>query len=187
MPLQANDLVHAPMDWTWNGQTRSDCAIVFRTDERFGGLSNMSNEFPLQVNGTRIGSTEALYQACRYPHQPEWQREIIAAPHAMRARMVAKKGARRQHSRPDWDEVKVDIMRWCLRLKLEQHFGRFFRLLKSTGERPIVERSRRDRFWGAVPSQDGVLEGQNMLGQLLVQLRDETNTWMAGSDGGQMK
>jgi hypothetical protein len=49
-------------------------------------------------------------------------------------------------------------------MKLEQHFGRFFNLLKSTGDRAIVERSRRDRFWGAVLEKDGVLRGENMLG-----------------------
>jgi hypothetical protein len=73
-------------------------------------------------------------------------------------------------------------MRWCLLVKLDQNFGKFYNLLKSTGDRAIVERSRRDRFWGAVEEQDGVLRGENALGRLLMQLRDEVVEWMSGED-----
>ena len=65
--------------------------------------------------------------------------------------MKSKKGGRRAHSRPDWEHVKVDVMRFCLRAKLEQHFGEFYNLLKSACGRMIVERSRNDPYWGAIP------------------------------------
>jgi ribA/ribD-fused uncharacterized protein len=134
----------------------------------------MSNDFPLRVNGQPVGSTEALYQACRFPHRPDWQQEILAAPHAMQAKMKSKKeGRRKEHSRPDWEEIQVEVMRWCLPVKLAQHFQRFGGLLHRSAPRPIVERSRRDPFWGAVLEKDGVLRGQNRLGQLLVELREE--------------
>ena len=166
------------MDWEWNGICHHDCAVVYRVGEQFGGLSNMSNEYPLLVNGVEIGSSEALYQACRFPHHPDWQREILDAPHAMRSKMASKKENRREDSRHDWMERRVEIMRWCLRLKLQQHFGDFFNVLKSTGDRMIVERSRKDRFWGAVPDGDALLRGENMLGKLLMELRDEVVEWM---------
>src|SRR5262249_57493680 len=131
-------------------------------------------DFPLRVNGLRVGSSEAVYQAFRCPHRPDWQREILEAPHAMRAKMVAKKGGRRkEHSRPDWQEIQVEVMRWCLRAKLAQHLQRFGGLLRRSAPRPIVEQSRKDRFWGAVVEADGVLRGENRLGQLLMELRDE--------------
>ena len=44
--------------------------------------------------------------------------------------------------------------------------------LTATGSLPIVERSSRDAWWGAMPSQDNTLTGRNVLGQLLTQLRD---------------
>jgi ribA/ribD-fused uncharacterized protein len=148
--------------------------VFYKVSDEYGGLSNVSNEFPLQVNGLRVGSSEALYQACRFPHRPDWQREILDAPHAMPAKMKAKKkGRRKKHLRPDWEQVQEAVMRWCLRVKLAQHLQRFGGLLRWSAPRPIVERSRSDRFWGAVLEKDGVLRGQNHLGRLLMGLRDE--------------
>jgi hypothetical protein len=44
----------------------------------------------------------------------------------------------------------------------------------TTGEPPIVEDSRRDDFWGAVAAKEDpeVLVGCNVLGCLLIELRD---------------
>jgi ribA/ribD-fused uncharacterized protein len=161
------------MIWNCGGQRWEGCVVVFRVREEFGGLSNMSNEFPLRVAGLAIGSSEALYQSCRYPRRPDWQREILDAPHAMPAKMKAKKECRRQQSRPDWPDVQINIMRWVLRVKLAQHLRRFGGLLLSSGSRPIVERSRKDRSWGAVPDANGALVGANWLGRLLMELREE--------------
>ena len=69
--------------------------------------------------------------------------------------------------------VQVEIMRWCLRVKLAQHVTKFGGLLRGSAPRPIVERSRKDRSWGAVLEKDGVLRGENRLGLLLMGLRDE--------------
>jgi hypothetical protein len=92
----------------------------------------------------------------------------------MQAKMKAKKeGRRKEHSRPDWEEIQVEIMRWCLRVKLAQHVTKFGGLLRWSAPRPIVERSRKDRFWGAILEADGVLRGQNRLGRLLMALREE--------------
>lgn len=162
------------MNWELQGKVHENCVVFFKVNEEWGGLSNMSNDFPLRVNGLRICSSEALYQACRFPHQPDWQREILEASHAMQAKMKAKKGGRRKdHSRPDWDEVQVDIMRWCLRVKLAQHLKRFGGLLRWSAPKAIVEQSRKDRFWGAVLERDGVLRGENHLGRRLMDLREE--------------
>jgi type I restriction enzyme S subunit len=64
-------------------------------------------------------------------------------------------------------------MRWCVRVKLVQNWDRFSRLLLETGNRPIVEESRRDTFWGAIPRGDEELVGLNILGCLLEDLREE--------------
>lgn len=70
------------------------------------------------------------------------------------------------------DEVRVRIMRWCIRVKLAQNWERFGGLLAETANRPIVEESRKDDFWGAIPGPDGRLVGRNVLGRLLMELRD---------------
>jgi len=64
-------------------------------------------------------------------------------------------------------------MRWCIRVKLVQNWRRFSSLLLATGNRPIVEKSWKDSFWGAKPLEDGRLVGRNVLGRLLMELREE--------------
>lgn len=150
---------------------REESVVFSKTKEPFGGLSNMAGGFPLKVNGHSIRTSEALYQACRFPHEPEVQRLILAQASPMAAKMKSK--PHRHNTRPDWERVKVDIMRWCLRVKLVQNWEKFSQLLLETGERPIVEQSRRDDFWGAKPVDEQTLVGRNVLGRLLMDLREE--------------
>lgn len=148
-----------------------DHVVTFRkTSEPFGGLSNMAAGYPLIINGVKILTSEALYQSCRYPHLPEVQKEIINQKSPMAAKMKSKKF--RPESRDDWEDVRIPIMRWCLKLKLLQNFHMFGELLKKTGTRKIVEVSRRDRFWGAVEKEDELI-GVNALGRLLMELRED--------------
>jgi putative DNA methylase len=148
----------------------ADHAAVFRkTNEEFGGLSNMAPGFPVRVNGHPIRTSEALYQACRFPHMPEVQQMVIKQQSPMTAKMKSK--PYRRDSRTDWDSVRVTVMRWCLRVKLAQNWLKFSRLLESTDELPIVEESKKDDFWGAKPIEDGRLVGANVLGRLLMELR----------------
>ena len=88
--------------------------------------------------------------------------------------MTAKmKGKPYRHiSRPDWDAVRVKIMRWCLQVKLAQNWDKFGELLLETEDMPIVEHSRRDDFWGAKPIDSETLIGTNALGRLLMELRE---------------
>lgn len=147
-------------------------SVVFnKTDEEFGGLSNMAGGYPLRVNGIDILTSEALYQACRFPHMPEIQRLLIEQKSPMTAKMKTKPYLSK--SRPDWQSVRVSIMHWCLRVKLVQNFEKFSQLLLQTDGMAIVEKSRRDAFWGAKPMDDQILDGTNVLGRLLMELREE--------------
>lgn len=147
------------------------CITFRKTKEAYGGLSNMASGYMIWMNNVRILSTEALYQACRFPHMPEVQRSIIMQASPMTAKMKSKPF--RDQSRADWDQVRVQIMRWCLRVKLAQNWDQFGELLLRTGDKPIVEDSRKDQFWGAVMNRSGQLEGRNALGRLLMELREE--------------
>ena len=159
---------------------RSEAVVVYKTKEDFGGLSNMASGYSLQINGTRIPTTEALYQACRFPHMPEVQREIIGQHSPMTAKMKSK--PHRKDSRPDWDDVRFKVMRWCLRVKLAQNYEEFGRLLLATRDRPIVEQSRKDAYWGAKLADEAgnILIGQNVLGRLLMELREKLKDDAAG-------
>jgi len=152
--------------------SRAESVVFLKTDEPFGGLSNMAGGYPIRVNGIRILTSEALYQACRFPHLPDVQRMIIGENSPMTAKMRSK--PYRKDSRRDWDQVRVRIMRWCLRMKLASNWSAFSELLLRTGDRPIVEQSRKDDFWGAKAVGDGsTLVGMNVLGRLLMELREQ--------------
>ena len=145
-----------------------NCIAFRKTNEIFGGLSNMAPGFPIEISGTKILTAEALYQACRFPRYPALQHDIIA----QRSPMYAKDLSRRYRrlTRPDWEDVRVKVMRWSLRAKLLCNWDKFGELLKSTGTKIIVEDSSRDIFWGA-EKKGSTYMGINALGRLLMELR----------------
>lgn len=149
---------------------RDEVVVFLKTKEAFGGLSNMCGGYPLIVNDVHIRTSEALYQACRFPHLPEIQEVIIDQKSPMAAKMKGK--PHRSNSRSDWDQVHVDIMRWSLHVKLLQNWETFSKLLSETGDLPIVEQSRKDDFWGAKPIDEQTLIGRNVLGHLLMEIRE---------------
>jgi len=70
--------------------------------------------------------------------------------------------------RPDWDSVKFVNMKQILIEKVKCHeYVR--RKLLQTGDRILVEDSWRDDVWGWGPNKDG----QNMLGKLWMEVREE--------------
>lgn len=150
----------------------NDCCVFQKSKESFGGFSNMNNDYPLEVNGISIRSSEALFQACRFPDHIEAQKVIIAQKSPMAAKLKSKL-YKKTDNRPDWVEIKPDLMRWCLRVKLAQNFTKFGDLLDSTGDKRIVELSHRKNLWSAVVDREDParLKGQNLLGKLLMELR----------------
>lgn len=73
--------------------------------------------------------------------------------------------------RPDWEQVKYDVMLTALRAK----FGNYPELkdkLLSTGDALIYEDSPYDKVWGT-GERGGVGSGQNLLGKALMQVREE--------------
>src|SRR5437879_1166540 len=81
---------------------RAECAVFRKTHEAFGELSNMAAGYPLVVNGVSIRTSEALYQACRFPKNPEVQKLIIDQSSPMAAKMYSK-AHRNEHCREDWE------------------------------------------------------------------------------------
>ncbi len=153
---------------------RTKSVVFLRTKDSFGGLSNMAGGYSLCVNDAQFRTSEALYQACRFPHFSEIQKLIIDAPSPMIAKAISKHNM--ENSRADWMRVRVRIMRWCLRVKLIENWHSFGSLLLETNDKPIVELSFKDSFWGAKPVDKFKLVGMNVLGRLLMELREEVNS-----------
>jgi ribA/ribD-fused uncharacterized protein len=145
---------------------------VFFYEQDFYVLSNFS-AFTLQWKGHRFDTSEAAYHWEKFEPSGFMGSVIVSvrqmirtAPSAHEAFKIAQtnKGLRR----PDWDTVKVDIMRDILRAKVSQH-EYVSRKLLATGDRELVEDSWRDDYWGWGPNRDGL----NMLGKLWMEIRDE--------------
>lgn len=161
-----------------------NAVVTFKkTDEEFGGFSNMSGDFPILVNGVRVRSSEHLYQALKFTNYPDVQRAILEEPSPMRAKWIAKskddvekkKEGNFKKIRKDWDEIQVEVMEFCLGMKLIWHWVKFGKLLRSTEGKEIFEieaREVKSPFWGMVWDGEG-FRGENTLGKLLMKLRDE--------------
>lgn len=66
-----------------------------------------------------------------------------------------------------WEENKVDVMLWILRLKFTTD-AHCRQVLKSTGSAVLAEHTERDMFWGDGGKKGG---GKSMLGELLADVR----------------
>ncbi|MBR4504090.1 MAG: NADAR family protein [Candidatus Methanomethylophilaceae archaeon] len=78
---------------------------------------------------------------------------------------------------PGWDQEKADVMADIVREKFRQHSDLAARLL-ATGDEYLEERnSWEDRFWGT--DMDG--QGQNVLGTILMAVRDELRAEASGT------
>lgn len=155
-------------------------AVIYRMKDELGGLSNFARGYPLAVNGLAAYTNEALYQACRFPQRPDLQRLLLAEANPMQA-----KNASRPYldlTRPDWEAQRKNIMRWCLQVKLAQHRQRIGDLLLAAGDRPIVEQSFADDYWGVTLIDEHTLHGANLLGLLWMELRAElvAGEWEVG-------
>jgi len=136
-------------------------------EQDFYVFSNFS-AFTLLWKDHRFYTSEAAYQWEKFTHLADRHlcNKIAVAPSAHEAYKLAE--LCRAVRRPDWDRVKVDIMRDILRQKVRQHEYVAKKLL-ATGDRELVENSWRDDFWGWGPNRDG----QNMLGKLWMEIRAE--------------
>lgn len=147
---------------------KDDVASFCKVADPLGTLSNMHNRQPLVVDGVTWKSSEALYQALRFPHNPELQERIRNESNAYTAKILAHE--HKAETRPDWNEVNEHAMAWVVTLKKDQS-AVFREDLDSTKGRDIVELSVKDDFWGAKPKGDQLV-GRDVLGNILTQLRD---------------
>jgi hypothetical protein len=100
----------------------------------------------------------------------------------MTAKMKSK--LYRAQTRPDWESIRIPLMRWCIEVKLLCNWDQFSNLLISTGCLPIVEESKRDDFWGAKIADNETLIGVNALGRLLMDIRGKLDQYI--KDGGKL-
>ncbi len=138
----------------------------------YGWLGNMS-PFPVTHQGKQYRTTEALFQAMRFENA-EISEAIRLTKSPMAAKMIAKKNKSLMAVTPISNQ-DIDNMKICLRLKVKQHPHLKDWLIETGDEEIIEDTSGRATHspWGAKFQRDGTWKGDNILGRLWMELRDE--------------
>lgn len=145
----------------------TDVITFYRIHEPYGCFSNFA-PYPVEIDGEVWPTTEHYYQAQKFADQI-YRERIRQDKHPSSAKR--RGNSRKEPIRPDWDEVRVEVMRTAVRAKLAQHSDVAETLL-STGDAELVEHSPKDPFW----TDGGDGSGQNTFGRLLMELRTELRT-----------
>jgi len=125
-------------------------------------LSNMSNARIVSKEGIIYPTSEHAFQACKTTNLEE-RRWIASLPDGFKA----KKAGRKVTLRPDWNDIRIEVMRRIIRAKFKQNLHLKMKLL-STGEEHLQEDNTwHDTFWGVCNG-----EGENHLGRILMKTRD---------------
>ena len=160
-----------PLAREYEGETKqilkvksTDVIDEFR--EAYGFLSNF-HLCNLDYEGNNYCCVESAFQAMK---------EANPAARANYSHLYpseAKKKGKTCNLRPDWEEVKVDIMYDILKVKFSDEDLKARLLL--TGDKELIEGNRwHDNFWGnCICKKCEAIEGKNMLGKLLMKLRTE--------------
>ena len=160
----------------WGDQVYPVAKSVFfhkKTDNHWI-LSNMAS-YPLEIEGIQFKNSEHLFQTLKFA-TPE---SITAVYQSKSPKMTAKHWQKvGGHRREDWGQIILDVMKFCLQQKYEQ-CPEFRKELESTKGYHIVElqdrkndkESSRPNGWG-VKTKGENYEGANLMGRLLMELRD---------------
>lgn len=120
--------------------------LVFRD----GPLSNLYTGYPIQIGILTAFSSESLYQAAKFPHLHDVQREILRGDISQNPGTISERY--RPQYREDWTGIRVQVMRWVLRAKLYNSEAFKYEIL-STEDLQIVLSTRKDG--AAAARQDG--------------------------------
>ena len=139
-----------------------------------GWMGNMA-PYPIKYNGKVWLTSEALFQSMRY--DDDSVKEIIRGEKSpMGAKMKAKKN-RDQMVVVPMSELDVENMRKCVKMKFDAH-PQLKRQLMNTKDAFIYEdignrNGERHKFWGAKKLSESEGDGNNMMGKILMDLREE--------------
>lgn len=145
---------------------KQDTTIRFYSNSET--YKEFSNFFPAKftIDGKTYPTVEHYFQAMKFPNNPAFQDQVIGQKTPAGAK---KMGATKIIPlRPDWDAVREEVMAKALRAKFTQNEA-LKKLLVETGDKKLEEASPTDSFWGT--GKNG--NGQNRLGELLMELRAE--------------
>ena len=149
------------------------CAPFSKVDGLWGIFSNFSRT-PLVIDSVPFDCSEKVFQVMKFTDSAT--RKAIYEAKGQTMKMKAKHGEKVGTVRPDWGEIIVDAMKFCLVQKYDQSEA-FRKELDCSRGLFIVEDQtsfpkKNPDTWGAKLSGDGIFVGPNLMGRLLMELRD---------------
>lgn len=132
--------------------------------KKYFEFSNFSLH-PIMIDNKVYATNEHYFQSVKFI-DAEYQEKVRLAKTPKEAKQL---GSSRGYAiLPDWDSKRIQVMKTCVKAKFTQH-TELTELLLSTGTAHLVEDSPYDTFWGC--GKNGT--GQNMLGKILMEVREE--------------
>ncbi len=140
-----------------------EAIYFYSVGDEYGEFSNFAL-YPIRARKKLWPTSEHFFQAMKFSDAKE-QEKIRRANSPMLAARLGRD--RKKKLRRDWESAKVGVMREALMAKFRQH-EELRALLLSTGAAKLVEHTDNDAYWG----DGGNGKGKNMLGRLLMQVRE---------------
>jgi ribA/ribD-fused uncharacterized protein len=147
----------------------ADCVAIRKVKEPWGIFGNFAPT-PIIINHVSFKTSEQLFQLMKFKDAEP----VLAVYQANNPKMTAKHWEK-THRREDWGQMIVDVMKFCLGLKYEQN--KVFRqeLERSIGKCIVEDQTsfpkKTPDTWGVKQQGDNFV-GPNLLGRLLMELRD---------------
>jgi ribA/ribD-fused uncharacterized protein len=156
-----------------------DGGSPYGTSETKGIISSFSGEHaflsnfweePFDCGGRVVPTSEHAFQAQK-TSDPVWRDDIVKA----RTPGIAKRLGRKAPLRPNWNEVRVSIMRKILAHKFAPGTELAAKLIATHPAELVEGNTWGDTFWGCVHPTPGsnLWVGANHLGILLMERRAE--------------
>lgn len=158
-----------PEYWGIQSYPAEQCVIVHKIDEEWGVFSNFSHT-TIVVDGVSFKCSETLFQLMKFKDE-DAVKEVYRSNNKRMAKHWEK-----THRREDWGKMVVDAMKYCLMRKFEQSEDFRNELERSRGKFIVEDQTsfknkKEPDAWG-VKLKDDHYVGPNLLGRLLMELRD---------------
>lgn len=147
----------------------------YSTTDEFGCFSNFARSW-IGLKGQGWPTVEHYFQAQKFVGT-EYEDAIRLAKSPMIAKRMGR--SRKYKLRPDWESIKDAIMHEGVLAKFTQH-QELRSVLLATGDARLVEHTAADSYWG--DGGDG--SGKNMLGIILMNVREQLRRDQAGAQNG---
>lgn len=136
-------------------------------DNEYAFLSNFYDS-PFELDDVTYPTVEHFFQAMK-SFDPKERKVIAAAITPGQAKRLGRKVT----LRADWEDIKVDVMKFALRCKFQ--IPELREKLLATGNEELIEGNWwHDNTWGdCMCSECQNKPGRNMLGMLLMEIRSD--------------